>query len=83
MKLNLTIDQCLAFADEWSRGCTIHEGSQGWRVVCMLLAEEVRRLRGEPAGQFWASDQHDSDCATHNAPAYPNGPCDCSKRGDA
>jgi len=23
-------------------------------------------------------DLHDSDCATHNEPAYPNGPCDCS-----
>lgn len=22
-------------------------------------------------------DNHDSDCATHNMPAYPNGPCDC------
>ena len=22
-------------------------------------------------------DNHDSDCATHNEPAYPNGPCDC------
>lgn len=21
---------------------------------------------------------HDSDCATHNMPAMPNGPCDCS-----
>ena len=21
---------------------------------------------------------HDSDCATHNEPAMPNGPCDCS-----
>lgn len=20
---------------------------------------------------------HDSDCAQHNEPAYPNGPCDC------
>lgn len=20
---------------------------------------------------------HDSDCAVHNEPAYPNGPCDC------
>lgn len=42
----MTIDECLEFADEWARGCTFHEGSQGWRVVCMLLAEEVRRLRG-------------------------------------
>lgn len=23
-------------------------------------------------------DGHDSDCATHNEPAYPNGDCDCS-----
>ena len=22
--------------------------------------------------------QHDSDCALHNEPAMPNGPCDCS-----
>lgn len=22
-------------------------------------------------------DNHDSDCATHNEPAYPNGSCDC------
>lgn len=22
-------------------------------------------------------DIHDSDCATHNEPAYPNGDCDC------
>ena len=22
-------------------------------------------------------DGHDSDCSTHNEPAYPNGPCDC------
>lgn len=24
------------------------------------------------------TDSHDSDCATHNAPAYPSGPCDCA-----
>ena len=40
--------EALEFADEWSRGMTLHEGSQGWRVVCLLLAEEVRRLT--PAG---------------------------------
>lgn len=27
--------------------------------------------------------QHDSDCATHNEPAYPNGPCDCSAQKDS
>lgn len=45
MKLNMTIDEALAFADEWSRGMTLHEGSRGWRVVCMLLAEQVRADR--------------------------------------
>ena len=49
MKIKMTIDECLEFADEWSRGMTYHEGSQGWRVVCMLLAEEVRRYRTEDA----------------------------------
>ncbi|EKD40889.1 MAG: hypothetical protein ACD_74C00137G0007 [uncultured bacterium] len=44
MKLKMTIAEALEFADEWSQGATFHEGSQGWRVVCMLLAEEVRRL---------------------------------------
>lgn len=47
LKIKMTIDECLEFADEWSRGMTIHEGSQGWRVVCMLLAGEVRKLRLE------------------------------------
>jgi hypothetical protein len=45
LKLTLTIDEALAFADEWSRGLTVHAGAMGWRVVCMLLAEEVRKLR--------------------------------------
>ena len=47
LKIKMTIDECLEFADEWSRGMTLHEGSQGWRVVCMLLAGEVRKLRLE------------------------------------
>lgn len=25
---------------------------------------------------------HDSSCAVHNAPAYPEGQCDCSARGE-
>ncbi len=49
MQVKMTIEECLEFADEWSKGMTIHEGSQGWRVVCMLLAEEVRRQRREGA----------------------------------
>ena len=47
MQIKMTIDECLEFADEWSKGMTLHEGSQGWRVVCMLLADEVRKLRGD------------------------------------
>lgn len=45
MKLKMTVDEAIAFADEWSRGTTYHEDSQGWRVVCMLLADEVRNMR--------------------------------------
>jgi hypothetical protein len=46
VKLKMTIEEALEFADEWSRGMTLYEGSQGWRVVCMLLADEVRRRFG-------------------------------------
>lgn len=28
-------------------------------------------------------DGHDNDCATHDAPAYPKGECDCSVQDDA
>jgi hypothetical protein len=45
MKINMSIEEALEFADTWAKGCTFHEGSQGWRVVCLLLAEEVRKLR--------------------------------------
>ena len=43
--IDMTIDQAIAFADEWSDGMTFLAGSQGWRVVCRLLADEVRRQR--------------------------------------
>lgn len=45
--VGMTVDEALEFADEWSKGMTLYEGAQGWRVVCMLLAEEVRRVRLE------------------------------------
>lgn len=45
MKIKMTIDECLEYSDIWARGITVHSDSQGWRVVCMLLAEEVRKLR--------------------------------------
>jgi hypothetical protein len=45
MKLRMTVNDALNYADTWSHGHTFHEGSEGWRVVCMILAEEVRRLR--------------------------------------
>lgn len=39
---------------------------RGWVIMDSFLA-----------GIDWARAQHSSDCATHNAPAYPSGPCDC------
>lgn len=38
----------------------------------LSLSDIAKMLRG-----YWRP-QHDSDCATFNAPAYPAGPCDCS-----
>jgi hypothetical protein len=39
-----------------------------WRATAYAQADEILALM----------DNHDSDCATHNEPAMPNGPCDCS-----
>lgn len=44
-KLKMTVDEALQFADEWTKGATFHADSQGWRAVCAVLAEEVRRIR--------------------------------------
>jgi alanine-alpha-ketoisovalerate/valine-pyruvate aminotransferase len=81
MKLAMTIDEAMEFADEWSKGLTLYEGAQGWRVVCMLLAEEVRRQRGiEAAAKNLVAQKgrHNTEIAykrlvdamTHNA-SYP------------
>jgi hypothetical protein len=40
----MTVDEALEIADECVQGVALHEGSKGWRVVCMVLASEVRRL---------------------------------------
>lgn len=61
MKLAMTIDEALEFADEWSRGLTLYEGAQGWRVVCMMLAEEVRKQRDE-VGKLRAFAQDVMQC---------------------
>ena len=45
MKFKMTVEDALNYADEWSRDTTFHEYSEGWRVVCAILAKEVRRLR--------------------------------------
>jgi translation elongation factor EF-Ts len=41
----MTVDEALEIADECVQGMALHEGSKGWRVVCMVLASEVRRVR--------------------------------------
>lgn len=57
MKLKMTVDDAIAFADEWALGLTLREGSEGWRVVCMLLAEEVRALRADAKRLDWLADR--------------------------
>jgi hypothetical protein len=47
MEVKMTVDEALEFADEWAKGMTFHEDSQGWRVVCAILALEVSRLNGD------------------------------------
>lgn len=41
----MDINEALQWADQWTEGQTFYEGMQGWRVVCAVLAAEVRRLQ--------------------------------------
>ncbi len=44
-----------------------------------LVAEDRHRVTMAPLFLAApAAPAHASDCSTHNEPAYPNGPCDCS-----
>ena len=49
----------------------------GWKLYHDCDDEETQSFRwqGPPATEEGAG--HRSDCAVHNAPAYPAGPCDC------
>ena len=38
----MDVNEALQFADEWTKGHTFYEGLQGWRVVCAVLAAEIR-----------------------------------------
>jgi hypothetical protein len=46
-------------------------------VVADMREAKAEFVAPLPAAQ--SDNGHDSDCATHREPAYPNGPCDCTK----
>ncbi len=48
---------------DWARSSTVEQGSFKPTV--------------EGSNPSALTDGHWSDCATHNEPAMPNGPCDC------
>lgn len=41
----MDVNEALQWAGQWTEGQTFYEGMQGWRVVCAVLAAEVRRLQ--------------------------------------
>lgn len=47
-RFKMTLKEAMEFAHAWApaplRG---NEGMEGWRVVCYVLAQEVRRLRAQ------------------------------------
>jgi len=46
------------------------------REQLVALGDENARLKAEV--ERLRSGAHASDCAVHNEPAYPNGPCACA-----
>ncbi|MDI1301995.1 MAG: hypothetical protein PSX71_08830 [bacterium] len=81
MKANMTVEEAIDFATEWNRGATFHEGSEGWRVVCMVLAQEIERMRealanrtAEPAVNYCP------ECGSEQTDTVPRSELDAAKR---
>lgn len=45
----MKIDEALKMADEWTRGQTFHENSEGWRPAIAVMLAEIVRLKKENA----------------------------------
>ena len=45
----MKIDDALKMADEWTRGQTFHESSEGWRPAIAVMLAEIARLKKENA----------------------------------
>jgi len=54
------------------------KGDGSWRLVVPI---EISLPHGCNCVACAAGPKHWSDCAVHNEPAYPNGPCDCNVGG--
>ena len=66
-----TISKWPGHVDGFTRDSVYSEAAhERWKAVAFAQADEILALR-----------IHDSDCATHNEPAMPNGRCDCSVSG--
>jgi hypothetical protein len=57
-------------------GKTAWHASQAWRFIGIA----ARAIESAPAPVGERCCYHDSDCAVHNMPAYPAGPCDCTQQ---
>lgn len=40
----MKLDEALAMAEEWTKGQTFHENSEGWRPAIAVMLAEVKRL---------------------------------------
>lgn len=69
-------------ADERIRSAHTHLNGEIRRFSTII--EIAARLLGRPAAPSpTPTPAHASDCAIHNEPALPNGPCDCGATAQA
>jgi hypothetical protein len=54
----------------------IERQADNWADVGKMMGEWLTKNQAAQPAQV--PPAHDSDCAQHNMPAYPNGTCDCS-----
>lgn len=57
----MTVDDAIAHAREWQQHSAVHPVEQAWSIVCMVLADEVERLRSDVQRALDANEEYHGD----------------------
>jgi len=85
LRLPISFDQMTVEVGAYDRGAYAELGADPYaatrRAIVQAAAEIGKKMLENPG--IAEAETHASDCAVHNEPAYPAGPCDCKEEDAA